>query len=278
MPHYATLHTHTDAGIHTILLNRPEKRNALNHQLIEDLTLALESFAASTTCNVVIITGSGSSFCAGLDIEHLRTMVPGPGQLTPAEDYALDAQRIATLLHTLYALPKPTIAAVNGPAIAGGMGIATLCDFTLAVPEAKFGYTEVRIGFVPAVVSAFLRTQLGEKCCRDLLLTGRLISAEEALNLGLVNRIVREPDLIPEAKSLAQRLLRNSPAALKATKRLLCHFSDRHLADDIEAAIRASVDARSNADFHEGVAAFLEKREPHWPSAHSSAKEPVGAK
>jgi len=274
MPHYATLLTHTESGIHTIFLNRPEKRNALNHQLMEDLTHALESFAGSHSCRVVIITGSGSSFCAGLDLEHLRAMSVAPGQLSPTEDYQRDAQRIATLLTTLYSLPKPSIAAVNGPAIAGGMGIATLCDFTLAVPEAKFGYTEVRIGFVPAVVAAFLRTQLGEKSCRELLLTGRLISAEEAQNLGLVNRIYAEPDLMREARSLATRLIRNSPAAMEATKRLLGKFSDHHLPTDIEAAIRASVDARSNADFHEGIGAFLEKREPQWPSAR--AKEPVG--
>jgi methylglutaconyl-CoA hydratase len=278
MPQYATLHTHTDAGIRTILLSRPEKRNALDHQLMEELTHALESFAASQTCRVVIITGSGSSFCAGLDIEHLRKMALAPGQMTATEDYHADAHRIATLMRTLYDLPKPSIAAVNGPAIAGGMGIATLCDFTLAVPEAKFGYTEVRIGFVPAVVAAFVRTQLGEKHCRDLLLSGRLINAEEALNLGLINRIVAEPDLLREAKILAQRLLRNSPAAMQATKRLLCRFTDHHLPADIETAIQASVDARSNADFHEGVAAFLEKREPQWPSSHGASREPVGAK
>jgi methylglutaconyl-CoA hydratase len=274
MSHYATLHTHTDAGIHTILLNRPEKRNALNHQLIQDLTSALESFAASQSCRVVILSGAGSAFCAGLDLEHLRSMIHTPGEVSSAatDDYLDDAQRIATLLRTLYTLPKPSIAAVNGPAIAGGMGIATLCDFTLAVPEAKFGFTEVRIGFIPAVVSAFLRTQIGEKACRDLLLTGRILSAEEARSLGLVNRVVPEPELLREAKTLAQRLLRNSPAAMESTKRLLRQFVDRHLPDDIEAAIQASVDARSSADFQEGVTAFLEKREPVWPSAHNPAK------
>ena len=274
MPHYTTLHTHTDSGIHTILLNRPEKRNALNHQMMEDLTQALEAFAASQTCRVVIITGAGSSFCAGLDIEHLHKMTLTPGGPTATEDYNRDAQRIATLLKTLHSVPKPTIAAVNGPAIAGGMGIATLCDFTLAVPEAKFGYTEVRIGFVPAIVAAFLHRQIGEKASRDLLLTGRLISSEEALHLGLINRIVAEPDLMRESRALGTRLMRNSPAALEATKRLLGKFSGHNLAEDIEAAIRTSVDARSNADFHEGVSAFLEKRDPQWPSAR--VKEPVG--
>jgi methylglutaconyl-CoA hydratase len=266
MAHYATLHTHTDSGIHTILLNRPEKRNALNHQLIEELTDALESFAASPTCRVLIVSGAGSAFCAGLDLEHLRAMIPQSGAAAIL-DYRLDAERIAGLFRTLYTLPKPSIAAVNGPAIAGGMGIATLCDFTLAVPEAKFGYTEVRIGFIPALVSAFLRTQIGDKACRDLLLTGRILSAEEARALGLVTRVVAEPDLIPEANALAQRLLRNSPAAMESTKRLLHQFTDRHLPDDIEAAIRASVDARGSADFEEGVTAFLEKRDPAWPSA-----------
>jgi len=275
MSPYSTLHTHTESGIHTILLNRPEKRNALTPQLMEELTHALEAFAGSQTCRVVIITGTGSSFCAGLDLEHLRTMPGVAGQPSADKEYQADAERIAKLLSTLYSLPKPSIAAVNGPAIAGGMGIATLCDFTLAAPEAKFGYTEVRIGFVPAIVSAFLRTQLGEKSCRDLLLTGRLVSAAEAESLGLVNRIVAEPDLLREARSLAVRLVRNSPAALEATKRLLGKFSDHYLPNDIETAIRASVDSRSNADFHEGVSAFLEKREPRWPSGHLAAKEPV---
>lgn len=277
MAHYSTLQTQTEGGIHTIILNRPEKRNALTHQLMEDLTHALEAVAQSTRCRVVILTGAGSAFCAGLDLEHLRSMVAGANSSANAADSAADAdhhlkhqqqdaERIATLLRTLYFLPKPTIAAVNGPAIAGGMGIATLCDFTLAVPEAKFGYTEVRIGFIPAIVSAYLRIQVGDKRSRDLLMTGRLINAVEAEKLGLVTRIIPEPELMREARLLAERLLHNSPAAMAATKALLGKFSERHLRDDIEAAIQANVSMRSSEDFREGVSAFLEKREPRWPS------------
>lgn len=275
MPHYSTLHTHTESGIHTILLNRPEKRNALTPQLIDDLKNALESVATSQVCNVVIITGAGSAFCAGLDLEHLRTMSEA-ASTDPrfAETCQAEAENIANLLHTLYCLPKPTIAAVNGPAIAGGMGIATLCDFTLAVPEAKFGYTEVRIGFIPAIVAAYLRAQIGDKHARDLLLTGRLVCADEARLMGLVTRVVPEPELLREARSLGHRLLRNSPAAMEATKRLLTRFSDRNLADDLEAAIRANVQARATEDFREGVRAFLDKRDPQWPSAES-AREAV---
>jgi methylglutaconyl-CoA hydratase len=275
MTHYATLHIHNDSGVQTIVLNRPEKRNALTPQLISDLTQALDAAAANGQCRVVILTGAGSAFCAGLDLEHLRAMTQGsPHDAHFLQSCQDDAENIANLLRTLYCLPKPTIAAVNGPAIAGGMGIATLCDFTLAVPEAKFGYTEVRIGFVPAIVSAFLRAQIGDKRSRDLLLTGRIFDAAEALSLGLVTRVVPEPELMPEARALAQRLLRNSPTAMEATKRLLNRFSDRHLPDEIEAAILANVQARATEDFREGVRAFLEKRDPQW-SAPEAAKEPV---
>lgn len=270
MTHYSTLHIRNEGCTQTILLNRPEKRNALTHQLMEELTDALESVAADPLCRVVIVTGAGSAFCAGLDLEHLRAMAEKSGNQSFADEYLADARRIATLLRTLFNLPVPTIAAVNGPAIAGGMGIATMCDFTLAVPEAKFGYTEVRIGFIPAIVSAFLRTQIGDKRSRDLLLTGRLISAEEAHALGLVTRIVHEPELMPEARALASRLQRNSPAAMEATKRLLGRFADRSLSDDIEAAVRANVEVRSTDDFREGVQAFLEKRDPKWPSLRKS--------
>jgi methylglutaconyl-CoA hydratase len=276
MTHYSTLHIHTDSGIQTILLNRPEKRNSLTHQLIDDLTQALEAAGTNPQCRVVIITGAGSAFCAGLDMEHLREMSEGsPSDPRFAADCQADAENIAGLLRTLYSLPKPTIAAVNGAAIAGGMGIATLCDFTLSVPEAKFGYTEVRIGFVPAIVSAYLRTQIGDKRSRDLLLTGRLLRAVEAVDLGLVTRIVPEAELMHEARALAQKLLRNSPSAMEATKRLLTRFSDRTLPDDVEKAVLATVQARTTEDFREGVRAFLEKRDPQWPSLEAT-KETAG--
>jgi methylglutaconyl-CoA hydratase len=261
MGHYQTLHLHTDSGVLSITLNRPEKRNALSPQMMEELTHALEAAAKNPACGIIILTGAGSAFCAGLDLDHLESL----NAKTPAE-HRLDTERIAGLLMTLYHLPKPTIAAVNGAAIAGGMGIATICDFTLSVPEAKFGYTEVKIGFVPAVVSAFLRGQVGDKRARDLLLTGRLIKAEEAEQWGLVTRIVEEQDLMREARRLAQCLLRNSPAAMQATKRLLSEHANHHLLEEVESAIRANTEARTTEDFREGIRSFLEKRTPQWPS------------
>jgi methylglutaconyl-CoA hydratase len=251
-------------GVETIVLDRPERRNALNPVLIAELIRAFEH-ADATDAGVVILTGAGSAFCAGLDLEHLQTM----HQRTAAEHRA-DSEQIARLFRTLYDMETPTIAAVNGPAIAGGTGLATICDFTLAVPQAKFGYTEVRIGFVPAIVSSFLLRQLGEKKARELLLTGRVIGAEEALGLGLVTRIVEEAQLTAEATALAHELLRNSPEALRAVKRLLRGYAGQQLDEEITAALELNARARETADFREGIASFLEKRKPQWRKASQS--------
>ena len=260
MGHYQTLRTHADEGILTITMNRPERRNALNPVMIDELIDALEK-AGRSHCGAMILTGSGSAFCAGLDLDHLETITAK----TPAQHRA-DSEHIAHLFRTLHDVPKPTIAAVNGAAIAGGMGLATICDFTLSVPEAKFGYTEVRIGFIPAIVSSFLTRQIGDKRSRDLLLTGRLIKGEEAQELGLVTHIVAEQDLMHEARKLGQCLLKNSPEAMQSTKLLLNDFISHRLDIELEAAIAANADARATEDFKEGVRAFLEKRAPDWPS------------
>jgi len=261
MPHLKTLLTHNEDGVLTITLNRPDRRNALNPALIEELTDTLEVAARNAECGVIILTGAGSAFCAGLDLEYLQS-IPTKTRM----DHFADSKRIAHLLRALYDTPKPTIAAVNGPAIAGGMGIATICDFTYAVPDASFGYTEVKIGFVPAIVSAFLRRQVGEKVARDLLFTGRIIKAQEALALGLITRIIEASDLMAETRSLAQTLLQNSPCAIATTKRLLSRQAKVTLDAEIDAAIAVNAEARTTDDFKEGIRAFLEKRPPKWSS------------
>jgi methylglutaconyl-CoA hydratase len=153
---------------------------------------------------------------------------------------------------------------VNGAAIAGGCGLATLCDFTLAVPEAKFGYSEVRIGFIPAIVSTFLLRQIGEKHARDLLLSGGIIEAHEAHRIGLVNELVSAEDLMARARALALQLLENSPASLLSTKRLLSDYARGELDAQIRSAVKENAAIRSTSDFREGISAFLEKRKPRW--------------
>ncbi len=255
---YQTLLTQEDNGVLTITLNRPERRNALTPLMQDELLRAFDAAEASA-CGIVVLAGAGSAFCSGLDLEVLQTLAS-----KSSEEHHADAVRIARMFRTLYDLPKPTIAMVNGAAIAGGTGLATICDFTLAVPEAKFGYTEVRIGFVPALVSAFLALQIGDRQARDLLLTGRLFSADEAHALGLVNEVVPAAELAGRTRELADLLLRNSPASLCATKQLLSSQAKAKLDADIAFALKANAGARRTPDFLEGVTSFLEKRKPVW--------------
>jgi methylglutaconyl-CoA hydratase len=255
---YKTIQLAYDSGVATITLNRPDKRNAISFELIDDLLRALKEVEESDAI-VLIVTGAGKAFSAGMDLENLKVLI---GR-TPEQNLA-DSQTMVRMFRSLYEFPKVTIAAVNGPAIAGGTGLALLCDFTLAVPEAKFGYTEVRIGFVPAIVSTFLLRQTGEKHARDLLLTGRIIGAEEAARMGLVNEIVAPENLMMRARELAALLMENSPASLRATKKLLSDHARAELDVQIEAAVRENAAVRTTADFREGITSFLEKRKPVW--------------
>jgi methylglutaconyl-CoA hydratase len=255
---YKTLELKQDGQIATITLTRPEKRNAISGQMIEDLLEALGE-AETGSARVVILTGAGNAFCAGMDIDELRA-IAGRSH----EQHLEESQRTARMLFRLHRFPKPLIAAVNGPAIAGGCGIATLADFTLAVPEAKFGYTEVKIGFLPALVSVFLRRQMGEKRMRDLLLTGRIITASEALQMGLITEVVAAEKLQARAREIAGTLIASSPTSLARTKRLLLQFDEKSIEEEIDLAIRENAAIRSTPDFREGVTAFLEKRPPKW--------------
>jgi len=255
---YALLKLEIENEVATLTLNRPEKRNALSTVVIEELLAALDE-AESSGARVVILTGAGKAFCSGIDLEALAAIATQ----SPEENLE-DSRRMARLFRRLYSFRLPLIAAVNGPAIAGGCGLATLCDFTLAVPEAKFGYTEVRIGFIPAIVSVFLVRQIGEKRARDLLLTGRIFDADEARTMGLVTEIVPAHRLLDCARELAAALLAASPTSLRLTKQLLRERVAGEIDRELEMAIQQNAQIRSTADFCEGLAAFLEKRPPKW--------------
>jgi len=255
---YPTIQLAYDGRVATITLNRPEKRNAISFELIDDLLRALDEVAKSDAI-VLILTGAGKAFCSGMDLDNLKALL---GR-TPEENLQ-DSATMVRLFRSLYEFPKVTIAAVNGPAIAGGTGLALLCDFTLAVPETKFGYTEVRIGFVPAIVSTFLLRQVGEKQARDLLLTGRIFGAEEASKLGLINEIVPGENLMTRVRALASLLMENSASSLRATKQSLNDHARMELDAQIDAAVRENAAIRTTADFREGITSFLEKRKPVW--------------
>jgi methylglutaconyl-CoA hydratase len=255
---YQTLLLESSGNLAKITLNRPDKRNAISTQMIAELLNALDELE-KTRARVVILTGAGKAFCAGMDLEMLQAIA----QQSPSENQE-DSRRIAKMFRKIWSYTKPLIAAVNGHALAGGCGIATLCDFTLSVPEAKFGYTEVKIGFLPAIVSVFLSRQIGEKRCRDLLLTGRLIDATEAKEFGLVNEIVPADKLMERANELAEVLIDASPASVTRAKHLLTSGAAASLDHDLERAILENARIRCTPDFKEGLASFLEKRKPNW--------------
>lgn len=263
-----------DAAILTF--NRPDKRNALSPQMVDEFLAALDQLEREPARSV-ILTGAGKAFCAGMDLGELKKFAAqsrqnratqaepsNPAIARPSDADLADARRTALLFRRIYSFPKPLIAAVNGSAIAGGCGLATLCDFTLAAHEARFGYTEVRVGFMPAIVAVFLVRQVGDKRVRDLLLSGRVFSAEEARSLGLVNEVVPGEKLMDRARELARQLAELSPTGIAFTKRLLIEFSRQELDRDLELAVQESVRIRATPDFGEGLAAFLEKRKPIW--------------
>jgi methylglutaconyl-CoA hydratase len=249
-----------DRSVATIALSVPEKRNAISSQMVVDLIGAFQQ-AEEGPARVVILTGAGKAFCAGMDLNELQDLAKQTQQKNLE-----DARRLSKMLYRLYSFPKPVIAAVNGPAIAGGCMLATLTDFTVAVAEAKFGYPEVKIGFMPALVVVFLRRQVADRAARELLLTGRIINATEAHRIGLVTEIVPPETLMDRAHEIASELIAASPTSITRTKKFLLGFEEAAVRAELEQAIDANADIRSTPDFKEGIASFLEKRSPKWTS------------
>lgn len=255
---YETLLLEHDGDIAKLTLNRPDKRNAISTRMICDLQSVLDEVEQSKA-RVVIVIGAGKAFSAGMDLDMLAAI----GKQSPVENQE-DSRRMAKMFRRIWSFPKPMIAAVHGAALAGGCGIATLCDFTLAAPEARFGYTEVKIGFLPAIVSVFLTRQIGDKRSRDLLLTGRIIEPAEAKEMGMVTEIVPADRLMDRAYELASVLIAASPSSLTRAKRLLTTAAEAGIDHDLERAVLENARIRCTPDFKEGLASFLEKRKPVW--------------
>ena len=243
-----------------IRLNRPEKRNALSPELISDLKTAFLQAKDDPEIRVIVLTGEGSAFCAGADLEYLKTL-----QNFGYEENLADSTHLKELFRLVYSIPKPVIAAVNGHALAGGCGLTTVCDFVFSVPEAKFGYTEVKIGFIPAVVMYFLLHKIGESRAKELLLSGKLIDADEALRIGMVHQIVQADRLEKTTTAFAYALVEdNSSEAMRITKNMLHTVKHLSLQEALDYAADMNAKARLTDDCKKGIAAFLEKRKPEW--------------
>jgi methylglutaconyl-CoA hydratase len=246
-------------GIAVLTINRADKRNALSRGLIDALANAFARALNDKQVRCIILTAAGSVFCAGMDLAELQESLDAPKEATPVWD---DALRLAKLYDLIYTSPKPTIAAVQGTAVAGGAGLVTVCDLAVAVPEAKFGYPEVRRGLVAAMVMPHLMRHVGERLARYLLLSGELIDANEALRGGLINEIVPADRLLDRAMALARACAEGGPQALAKTKEYLHQFSRQ--AQSIEDAAKASAAPRLTDECQQGLRAFFAKKTPPW--------------
>ena len=242
-----------------ITLHRPDRRNALSRGLIEAISAAFTRAADDAAARAVILTAAGSVFCAGMDLAELQASLDIPPEQTPIWD---DAFRLARLYDQVYALPKPTIAAIQGAAVAGGAGLVTVCDLAVAVPDAKLGYPEVRRGLVAAMVMPHLLRHVGERMARYLLLSGETISADEACRAGLINEVVAPERLLPRALELARACAEGGPHALAKTKEYLRQFS--HQAMPIEDAAKASAAPRLTEERQQSLRAFFAKQPAPW--------------
>jgi methylglutaconyl-CoA hydratase len=243
-----------------LTLNRPDKRNALSRALITTLSDAFHQARDDGAARCVILTGTGPAFCAGMDLAELQETVARTD--APPDTVWDDALRLATLYDLIYTLPKPTIAAVQGSALAGGAGLVTVCDLAVTVPEARFGYPEVRRGLVAAMVMPHLLRHVGERTARYLLLTGELIDGTVACRTGLVNAVVSPAELMERAQSWARSLAEGGPAALAATKALLHRFSRQALS--VAEAAQASAAPRLTEECQQGLRAFFAKQPAPW--------------
>jgi len=240
-------------------LNRPDKRNALNRELIAALTDAVARAAADPLARCVILTGEGTAFCAGMDLDQLRGTVENAAEADLVWD---DAAKLSALYSLLYECPKPTVAAVNGAAVAGGAGLVAVCDLTVSVPAAKFGYPEVRRGLVAAMVLPHLLRHVGERAARWLLLTGELVDAAEAARIGLINTVVAPEVLLSTAEMWAGLLAEGGPKALATTKDLLRRCSTQAI--PVADLARASAEPRLTDECRGGLRAFFDKAKPPW--------------
>ncbi|GGJ24828.1 enoyl-CoA hydratase/isomerase family protein [Deinococcus roseus] len=253
------LHIQHNGPIARLTLASPENRNALSPQMVQDLQEAFDQLKTHPTTRVIVLCAEGKVFCSGADLKNLHQLLSAS-----SEDNLHDSRKLAQLFETIYTHPRPIIAAVEGKAIAGGAGLASACDLVVASSEASFAYTEVKLGFVAAIVMVFLLRAVGEKHARELLLTGEAVSAADAYRMGLINRLTEPGQALSRATLLAEHIARNSPVALSSTKSLLASLPSMGLQEALSHAAQMNAWARTTADLKEGIQSFLEKRPPRW--------------
>jgi methylglutaconyl-CoA hydratase len=251
---------HLENGIRVLTLNRPEKRNALNPALVEALTQSLRRSIEDDATKIILLKANGSAFCAGADLEYIQQL-----QEFSYEENLQDSKRLANLFELIYTSPKVVVSLVNGPALAGGCGLATIADFCFATPDSIFGYTEARIGFIPALVKVFLLRKIGEGKARGILLTAEIFKAQRALDLGLIHQVVAPEEIEASAYQFCTDLIQqNSAMSMAAIKQMFAELPKATLQEGLQYATTLNAKMRESEDCKKGIQSFLNKEKPSW--------------
>lgn len=251
---------HCKERIGFITIQRAEKKNALNEQVVNNLSLIFSHAEKDKNCKIIILQSEGDVFCAGADLGYLKQL-----QKNSFEENLSDSKNLMSLFHQIYSCPKIVICKIQGHAIAGGCGLATVCDLSISSEEAKFGYTEVKIGFIPAIVSVFLLQKIGEAKTKELLLSGNIISAKEAQGYGMINKVVAKNNLEESVIKLAANMCDTTSAeSIALTKKLIHDISNKDMLTGLDLAANANAKSRESEGFNKGVSAFLNKEKLSW--------------
>jgi len=256
---FSTIRCETRGSVVKVILNRPEVHNAFNDSMITELLKVFRKLHEARDIRVVVFTGEGKSFCAGADLNWMKRV----------KDYSFEENLresldISELMYSIYSLPLPTIARVNGAAVGGGMGFVATCDIAVAASDARFSLSEVKLGLVPACISPYVIRKAGEGACREFMLTGERLTAEKAMRLGLVNEVVKPAELDNAVSGFVERLISSGPNAIAICKELLRKVPAMSLDEAKKMTADAIANLRVSDEGQEGMRAFLEKRKPRW--------------
>lgn len=256
---YETIKLHKEKNIVTVYLNRPEVHNAMSEKLMKELTTCFKELIKDNDTRIIILTGKGKSFCAGADLNWMKSMAK-----YSKEENIQDSKLLLNLYETIYNCPKPVIGRINGHAFGGGLGLFAVCDITIAVPNCKFAFSEAKLGIIPSVISTYIVRRIGLSNMRHLFITGERFSSEYAKTIGLVDYVVSEEDLDSEIQKYAEQLISSGPNAVKEVKKLIDACEKLDIEKYKEYTVRKIAELRVSEEGQEGINAFLEKRKSKW--------------
>ena len=256
---YETIKTQKEKDIFTITLNRPDVHNAMNVKLMQELTSCFKKVSGDKAVRIIILTGNGASFCAGADLNWMKSMVN-----YSKDENIKDSKLLLSLYESIYYCPKPVIGKVNGHAFGGGIGLFAVCDIVFAIPDCKFAFSEVKLGLIPSVISTFIAKRLNPSTMRRLFITGERFNSDNAKDIGLIDYVVSQKEINSEIQRYSEFLRNSGPNAVKEVKSLIDSLEKNDLEKHKEYTVKKIAELRVSKEGQEGINAFLEKRKSKW--------------